>query len=66
MFKILILIFVEKKYIKCNILRVAVCPSYIWDARFLKVKHFTSQKHWGRDVHDSCEDKDDFKKHWTQ
>jgi len=32
-----VLIFVEKIYIKCNIWRVAVCPSYIWDARFLKV-----------------------------
>ena len=31
-----VLIFVEKIYIKCNIWRVAVCPSYIWDARFLK------------------------------
>jgi hypothetical protein len=30
-------IFVENKYIKCNIWRVAVRPSYIWDARFLKV-----------------------------
>jgi hypothetical protein len=31
-------IFVEKKiYIKCNIWRVAVRPSWIWDARFLKV-----------------------------
>ena len=29
--------FVEKIYIKCNIWRVAVRPSYIWDARFLKV-----------------------------
>ena len=33
-----VLIFVGKKYIKCNIWRVAVGPSYIWDARFLKVK----------------------------
>jgi hypothetical protein len=24
-----VLIFVEKKYIKCNIWRVAVCPSYV-------------------------------------
>jgi hypothetical protein len=24
---------------KCNIWRVAVRPSYIWDARFLNVKH---------------------------
>jgi hypothetical protein len=27
-----------KKYIKCNTWRVAVSPSYIQDARFLKVK----------------------------
>jgi len=33
-----VLIFVEKNYIKCNIWRVAVRPSYIQDARFLKVK----------------------------
>jgi hypothetical protein len=32
-----VLIVVEKKYIKCNICRVAVRPSYIQDARFLKV-----------------------------
>jgi hypothetical protein len=33
------LIFVGNKiYIKCNIWRVALCPSYIWDAQFLKVK----------------------------
>jgi hypothetical protein len=32
-----VLIFVEKIYIKWNIRRVAVRPSYIWDARFLKV-----------------------------
>jgi len=32
-----VLIFDEKKYIKCNVWRVAVRPSYIWDARFLKV-----------------------------
>ena len=32
-----VLTFVEKKNIKCNIWRVAVRPSYIWDARFLKV-----------------------------
>jgi len=30
--------FVEKKYIKCNIWRIAVRPSFILDARFLKVK----------------------------
>ena len=28
----------KKIYIKCNIWRVAVRPSYIWDTRFLKVK----------------------------
>jgi hypothetical protein len=40
MFKILsILIFNEKKFIKCNIWRVAVRPSYIYNARFLKVKY---------------------------
>ena len=33
-----VLIFVEKIYIKWNIWRVAVRPSYIEDARFLKVK----------------------------
>jgi len=33
-----VLIFVEKIYIKCNnIWRVAVRPSYVWDAQFLKV-----------------------------
>jgi len=36
--KYFVLIFDEKKYIKCNVWRVAVRPSYIWDARFLKVK----------------------------
>ena len=33
-----VFIFVEKIYIKCNIWRVAVRPSYIKDARFLEVK----------------------------
>jgi hypothetical protein len=33
-----VFIFVEKKYIKCKTWRVAVRPSYIEDARFLKVK----------------------------
>jgi hypothetical protein len=33
-----VLIFVEKIYTKCDIWRVAVRPSYIWDARLLKVK----------------------------
>jgi hypothetical protein len=37
MFKILGTYICWKKYIKCNIWRVAVRPSYIWDARFLKV-----------------------------
>ena len=32
-----VFIVVEKKYTKCNIWRVAVRPSYIRDARFLKV-----------------------------
>ena len=31
--------FAEKKYIKCNIWWVAVRPSYIWEARFLKVNN---------------------------
>jgi hypothetical protein len=33
-----VLIFVGNKYIKCNIWTVAVRPSHIEDARFLKVK----------------------------
>ena len=37
MFKILSTYSCRKKYIKCNIWRVAVLPSYIQDARFLKV-----------------------------
>ena len=37
MFKILRTYICWKKYIKCNIWRVAVRPSYIQDARFLKV-----------------------------
>jgi hypothetical protein len=36
-----VLIFVENIYIKCNIWRVAVRPSYIQDARFLKVNTTT-------------------------
>ena len=36
-----VLIFVEKIYIKCNIWRVAVRPSYIQDAQFLKVNWTT-------------------------
>jgi hypothetical protein len=38
MLKILLLIVVEKIYIKCNIWRVTVRPSNIKDAGFLKVK----------------------------
>ena len=41
MFKILSIYSCWKKYIKCNIWRVAVRPSYIKDARFLKVKQKT-------------------------
>jgi len=37
MFKILSSYICFKKYIKCNIWWVAVRPSYIQDARFLKV-----------------------------
>jgi hypothetical protein len=37
MFKILSTYSCWKKYTKCNIWRVAVCPSYILDARFLEV-----------------------------
>jgi hypothetical protein len=32
----------SKKYIKWGVWRVAVCPSYIKDARFLKVKYLGS------------------------
>ena len=45
MFKILSTYICWKKYIKCNIWRVAVRPSYIQDARFLKVKAY-----WLRDA----------------
>jgi hypothetical protein len=38
MFKILSTYICWKKYIKCNMWRVAVRPSYIEDAGFLKVK----------------------------
>jgi hypothetical protein len=37
MFKILSTYSCWKKYIQCNIWRVAICPSYILGARFLKV-----------------------------
>jgi hypothetical protein len=40
MFKIVSTYICWKKYIKCNIWRVAVRPSYIYDARFLKVNNF--------------------------
>jgi hypothetical protein len=43
MFKILSTYNCWKKYIKCNIWRVAVRPSYIWDARFLKVNEYYSR-----------------------
>jgi hypothetical protein len=38
MFKLLNTYICLKKYIKCNIWRVALRPSYIKDAGFLKVK----------------------------
>jgi hypothetical protein len=38
MFKILSAYICLKKYIKCNIWRVAIRPSYIKDAGFLRVK----------------------------
>jgi hypothetical protein len=31
-------VYLFKKYKKWGVLRVAVCPSFIWDAGFLKVK----------------------------
>jgi hypothetical protein len=37
MFKIRSAYICWKKYIKCNIWRIAVRPSYVYDARFLKV-----------------------------
>jgi hypothetical protein len=43
MFKILVLKN-NKKNIKCNIWRVAIRPSYIWDARFLMVNLFPLKK----------------------
>jgi len=59
-----VLIFVEKKYIKCNIWRAAVHPSYIEDARFLKVNensvHFVGSYcmcvtvHGSKDVKFTC------------
>ena len=49
MFKILSNYMCRKKY--CNIWRVAVRPSYIQDARFLKVKVCSSQ--WRR-IHANC------------
>jgi hypothetical protein len=44
----------EQKYIKCNIWRVAVCLSYIQDARFLKV-NITMQKCSSASVHKTDE-----------
>jgi hypothetical protein len=38
MFKKILYLNLLKKYIKQGFSKVAVCPSYIWDARFLKVK----------------------------
>ena len=38
MFKKIQYVYLLKKYIKWGVWRVAVCPSYIQDARFLKVK----------------------------
>ena len=47
-----VLIFVEKKYIKCDIGRVAVRPSYIQDARFLKAKkNATRYTVWFKKMH---------------
>jgi len=43
MFKILSIYSCWKKYIKCNIWRVAVRPSYIEDAWFLKVNKTDSK-----------------------
>jgi hypothetical protein len=40
MFKIFVLIFVEKKIYKMQQLESTVRPSYIQDARFLKVKGY--------------------------
>ena len=45
-----VLIVVEEIYIKCNIWRAAVRPSYIWDARFLKVNGTFQTRHkWPSD-----------------
>ena len=38
MFKKIQYVYLLKKYIKWGVWRVVVCPSYIQDARFLKVK----------------------------
>jgi len=43
MFKILSTYICWKKYIKCNIWRLAARPSYIEDARFLKVKRLSAK-----------------------
>ena len=46
-FKYSVLIFFEKIYIKCNIWGVAIRPSYMYDARFLKVKLVSC--HWSQE-----------------
>jgi hypothetical protein len=48
MFKILSTYICLKKYIKCNIWRVAVRPSHIEDARFLKVKKRKTAREYKR------------------
>jgi hypothetical protein len=41
------ILIVVKKYVKCNIWRVAARPSYIQDARFLKVNcHGVTALQW--------------------
>jgi len=39
-------LYLLKKYIKCNIWRAAVRPSCIWDAQFLKVKVIKQTHNW--------------------
>jgi hypothetical protein len=43
MFKKIQYVCLLKKYIKCGVWRVAVCPSYIYEARFLNVNILTSE-----------------------
>jgi hypothetical protein len=45
MFKKIQHVYLLKKYIKWGVWRVAVCPSYIQDARFLKGKLVEPFKH---------------------